>query len=60
MAQDSCGCAPCCSPAVRGQGGDKRRAWSDEKWGSESVTLTPIFLLSEGPAQMRENQPMPG
>jgi hypothetical protein len=44
------------SPAVRGQA----PRWNDEKWGSESATPTPIFLLSEAQVQAFQTKPTPG
>jgi hypothetical protein len=43
------------SPAVRGQA----PRWSDEKTGSESVTPTPFFLLSEAQVQAFETETAP-
>ncbi len=48
---------PSCSPAVRGQGGDERRAGTMKK-RLEVCDLAPFFLLRA--AQAFETKPAPG
>ncbi len=43
LTQNACSWAPCCSPAVRGQGRDTRRAWSQRKW-DRGVHADPSFF----------------
>jgi hypothetical protein len=54
---------PCCAGIRRGQAQGRlvrTPRWSDEKRGSESVTPTPFFLLSEAQVQAFKTEPAPG
>jgi hypothetical protein len=43
-------------PALRG----RAPRWSDEKRGSESLTPTPFFVLSDAQVQAFKTEPTPG
>jgi hypothetical protein len=50
-------------PALRAQAQGRlvrMPRWSDEKWESESVTSTPISLLSEAQVQAFQTKSAPG